>query len=109
MYKLIVVILFILLSPGVILTLPAGSKGVFFSGQTSISAAIVHSLVFVVCLTLIKYYLYLSPLKEKFSLSCPSTSVGQKCNNGKICKGIITVKAGKRGKPPVSITSYKCA
>jgi hypothetical protein len=39
--------LFVLLSPGVLLTLPAGSKGVFFSGQTSLAAAVVHGLVFV--------------------------------------------------------------
>ena len=48
--------LFFLLSPGVILTIPAGSKGLFFSGQTSIAAAIVHALVFVlVCYYLRKY------------------------------------------------------
>jgi len=39
--------LFFILSPGVLLTLPAGSKGIFMSGQTSIAAAIVHALVFV--------------------------------------------------------------
>ncbi len=42
--------LFVLLSPGVILTLPPGSKGILFSGQTSIAAAIVHALVFVLVL-----------------------------------------------------------
>jgi len=36
-----------LLSPGVLLTLPPGSKGVFFSRQTSLLAAAVHALVFV--------------------------------------------------------------
>lgn len=40
--------LFVLLSPGVLLTLPAGSRGVFFSGQTSLAAAVVHGLVFVI-------------------------------------------------------------
>lgn len=40
--------LFFILSPGVLLTLPPGSKGIFASGQTSIAAAIVHALVFVV-------------------------------------------------------------
>jgi hypothetical protein len=39
--------LFVLLSPGVLLTLPPGSRGVFFSGQTSLAAAVVHGLVFV--------------------------------------------------------------
>jgi len=39
-------VLFILLSPGLLLTLPPGSNGVFRSGQTSISAVITHALVF---------------------------------------------------------------
>lgn len=39
-------VLFILLSPGLLLTLPPGSNGVFRSGQTSISAIITHALVF---------------------------------------------------------------
>jgi hypothetical protein len=47
MNYLYVFALFVLLSPGVLLTLPAGSKGVFFSGQTSLAAAVVHGLVFV--------------------------------------------------------------
>lgn len=39
-------LLFFLLSPGVVLTLPPGSKGVFFSCQTSILAVLVHAVVF---------------------------------------------------------------
>lgn len=46
--------LFFLLSPGVLLTLPAGSKGVFMSGQTSIAAAVVHALVFVLVVHYLK-------------------------------------------------------
>jgi Protein of unknown function (DUF3339) len=45
---LLAALLFFLLSPGVLVTLPPGSKGVFMSGQTSIMAAIVHAIVFVV-------------------------------------------------------------
>ena len=41
-------IIFFLLSPGVLLTIPPGSNGLFMSGQTSILAAAVHALVFVV-------------------------------------------------------------
>jgi len=40
------VILFVLLSPGVLLTLPPLSKGVFMSGQTSTVAVLVHAVVF---------------------------------------------------------------
>ncbi len=49
--------LFFLLSPGVILTLPPGNKGMFFSCQTSIAAAIVHALVFVLVMCYLKPYL----------------------------------------------------
>lgn len=45
---LLAALLFFLLSPGVLVTLPPGSKGVFMSGQTSVMAALVHAVVFVV-------------------------------------------------------------
>lgn len=41
-------VLFILLSPGLLLTLPPGSGGVFRSGQTSLIAVVSHALVFAV-------------------------------------------------------------
>ena len=40
------VLLFVLLSPGVLLTFPPGSKGVFMSCQTSLVAALVHGVLF---------------------------------------------------------------
>jgi hypothetical protein len=45
--------LFFILSPGMLLTLPPGSKGVWMSGQTSVSAALVHTIVF----SLLVYYM----------------------------------------------------
>mgnify|MGYP000209280249 CR=1 FL=1 len=39
-------VLFVLLSPGLLLTIPPGSKGLFRSGQTSILAVVVHAIVF---------------------------------------------------------------
>jgi hypothetical protein len=39
-------ILFVLLTPGVLLTIPPSSKGVFMSGQSSMLAVGVHTLVF---------------------------------------------------------------
>lgn len=47
-------VLFILLSPGVLLTLPPVGKKVFMSGQTSVLAVVVHAVVFIVVLHLIK-------------------------------------------------------
>ena len=43
---LVLTVFFILLSPGLLLTLPAGSKGVWMSCQTSTAAVFVHALVF---------------------------------------------------------------
>lgn len=40
------VLLFFILSPGVLLTLPPGGRGVLMSGQTSMIAALVHAFVF---------------------------------------------------------------
>ncbi len=47
-HGLMIALLFFVLSPGVLLTIPAGSRGLFFSRQTSLIAAAVHAIVFVV-------------------------------------------------------------
>jgi hypothetical protein len=47
-------LLFIILMPGVFLTLPPGSKGVFMSGQTSTAAVAVHTLVYAVLYAFIR-------------------------------------------------------
>ncbi len=39
-------VLFAILSPGMLLTLPPGSGGVFMSGQTGVAPVFVHTLVF---------------------------------------------------------------
>ena len=46
-------LLFFLLSPGVLLTIPAGPRGYWMSGETSVAAAAVHSLVFIAVLYLV--------------------------------------------------------
>ncbi len=48
---------FFLLSPGVLLTIPAGSRGIWMSGQTSIAAAAVHAIVFVLALVYVVPFL----------------------------------------------------
>ena len=75
--------LFFLLSPGVLLTLPAGSKGVWMSGQTSVAAAIVHALVFVLVLHFVKRQLH---YMEGFGsgASCPK---GRRCTSTTDAKG----------------------
>ena len=47
MSLLVAGLLFFILSPGVLLTIPPCSKGLFMSNPTSIAAAAVHAVVFV--------------------------------------------------------------
>lgn len=47
-------ILFVLLSPGMLLTLPQGSKGMYFSGQTSLLSSLMHALVFAIVFALLR-------------------------------------------------------
>lgn len=51
---LVTTTLFILLSPGMLLTLPPGSNGVFTSGQTSLAAAVTHTVVFALVFALLR-------------------------------------------------------
>ena len=58
---IVTTVLFLALSPGMLLTLPPGSKGVFMSGQTSPASALVHTVVFALVFALLrkqfpKYY-----------------------------------------------------
>lgn len=46
MSLLYLTLLFVVLSPGLLLTIPASSKGLFMSGQTSVAAVLVHAVVF---------------------------------------------------------------
>ncbi len=47
-------VLYILLTPGVLLTIPPGSKGLFMSGQTSGAAVAAHTLVFALVFALLR-------------------------------------------------------
>jgi len=49
-------LLFVILSPGLLLTIPAVGKKMFMSGKTSIQSILVHALIFFVILYAIIYY-----------------------------------------------------
>ena len=51
---IVTTVLFLALSPGLLLTLPPGSGGVLRSGQTSISAALTHTIVFAVVFAILR-------------------------------------------------------
>ncbi|ADQ91049.1 hypothetical protein MpV1_126c [Micromonas sp. RCC1109 virus MpV1] len=51
---LVTTALFLALSPGLLLTLPPGSGGVFLSGQTSLPAVLTHAIVFAVIFAVLR-------------------------------------------------------
>jgi hypothetical protein len=75
-------ILFFLLSPGVIVTLPPVG-GLFFSGKTSVLAAAVHAVVFVLVLCFLKTYV--KPVREAFG-NMPS---GANCGKWPLPGGVF--------------------
>ena len=100
------VVLFILLSPGLLLTLPPVGKKIFMSCQTSVAAILVHALVFAVALTYLPYIPVLNQLdgfqgKNNGSgvpsgpLSGALTAVGDVI--GAVGKGVNTVGQGLEG------------
>ena len=70
-------LLFFVLSPGVLLTIPPGRGGLFCSGQTSLLAALVHAVVFVVVTYL------LTTAVEGFA----SSNKGKKLGASNCCAG----------------------
>lgn len=53
---LVPTLLFIILSPGLLLTIPPQDKGLFMSGQTSVISILVHSVVFAVLFFLLRKF-----------------------------------------------------
>lgn len=68
-------ILFFLLSPGLILTIPSAGKKFFMTRKTSLAAVGVHALVFAVALYFIDYIPILNRI-EGFQAAKPSTGAG---------------------------------
>jgi NADH:ubiquinone oxidoreductase subunit 3 (subunit A) len=76
MKYVILALLFFVLSPGVLLTLPPIGKKWYMTGQTSTTAAIVHAIVFAVVLyalscfsraeveEMITHFVYISPFSS---------------------------------------------
>ena len=52
---LMITLLFIVLSPGLLITIPAGKKGMWMSRQTSVTAIFVHAIIFIII-----YQIYLN-------------------------------------------------
>jgi hypothetical protein len=95
---------FFLLSPGVLLTLPAGSKGVWMSGQTSVAAAAVHAIVFVLVLVYVVPFLRrvglpLEGFQDAEKEAAGSKKMGEACKDGTDCESGLTCENMKCAKP----------
>ncbi len=90
-------LLFVILSPGVLLTIPPCSKGLFMSGQTSLRSVLVHAVVFYLVAVYVLPELTSrqvmgsegfkgGPTKKSKGSSC---TAGSECSSGE-CKTTVT-------------------
>ncbi len=79
MRYLVLAILFFVLSPGVLLTLPPVGKKIWMSGQTSITSVLVHAIVFV-------GILYLIQMNTEWVEGFSTSICNPKCGNGYVCQ-----------------------
>jgi hypothetical protein len=87
------VILFILLSPGLLLTLPPVKNAIFFSRRTSIIAVLVHALVFTAALYYVKDIPGLNLLEPFETTTCYTADQMTSSNIGGIFLGLIIAGA----------------
>jgi hypothetical protein len=75
-------VLFFVLSPGVLLTLPPVGRKIFMSGKTSLVAAAVHAVVFWLVLKYLNSCGVFEGFQEGVGKSC---NANMPCNNGLVC------------------------
>ncbi len=71
---MIAVLLFILLSPGFLLSIPAVGGKYFMTGKTSVTAVLVHAVVFGLALYLLKTYYGIEGFRSDKVIKPPSKS-----------------------------------
>lgn len=79
-------LLFILLSPGVLLTLPPIGGRMFMTGKTSIMAVLVHAVVFYLILSYRRQIPVINVIFEGFTGS-GTKNAGETCAKDDDCKG----------------------
>lgn len=110
--KLLATLLFILLSPGVLLTLPPVGKNIFMSMKTSLMAVAVHAVVFYLLLTYASYIPILNMVEGFADTVDSSVGLAATCDSAagrpKDCKCEVANQCASNncaGTPPNS----KCA
>jgi hypothetical protein len=99
MSLLYLTILFVVLSPGVLLTLPPVGSKIFMSQKTSLLAVAVHAIVFYLVATYVLPELTSRQVlgSEGFKGVVSKKASGQSCSDGTDCesKTCLTIASGK--------------
>lgn len=88
-------LLFILLSPGLLLTLPAVGKTVFASGKTSTVAVLVHALVFYLVLNF-KEYIPIINMIEGFEVDVDTAKAAVTTAEAALAKAKVDLETAKK-------------
>lgn len=98
MSLLLLTALFVVLSPGVLLTIPACSKGLLMSGQTSTRAVLVHAVVFYLVAKYVLPELFSRQMmgSEGFKGAPAKKNSGASCSINADCKSNNCVKTVTR-------------
>jgi len=104
---LLATILFVVLSPGVLLTLPPIGGKIFMSGKTSLIAVLVHAVVFYVLLSMCRQIPVVNMVFEGF-MGVATQNLKQECNNTNNCKGNLKCKGVKRNAQGKVTVKGKC-
>jgi hypothetical protein len=72
---IVLAVLFVLLSPGILLTIPPVGKKIWMSGETSIISSLVHAIIFVGILYLLESYGFLEGFASKKKKTKKKTSL----------------------------------
>ena len=92
---LLATLLFVVLSPGVLLTIPPIGGKLFLSGKTSMIAVLVHAVIFYLILSMRRQIPVINVIFEGFlnpGDACPKTGgcpAGMTCKNGKCVQLIM--------------------
>jgi hypothetical protein len=90
------VVLFVLLSPGLLLTLPPVGKKIFMSCQTSVLAVFVHAIVFAILLSYLPYIPILNRLDGFQGANGGSKPNGSTKHNGSVHSATAAVLTGSK-------------
>jgi len=80
-------LLFVVLSPGVLLTLPPKGKGIWMSGQTSLLAVAVHAVVFALAFNYLRGTGMFEGFQDAMADNCTTDMDCSGSAVGKFCKG----------------------